>query len=210
MIPFCLFQCNSNRMSAAAFGPVQALSAACPARPRSPHGRRALAAPTRRCAVTDDTLPQTLHRHRHYTATDAAALSRRYAATDATPPPTLRRPRRYTATDATPPHTLHRSRCYTTLDATPSHTLHRSRCYTATDTAPLPMPHRPRRCAVPTIRCHRCYTATNATPPQTLHRHRHCTAPDAAPPSTLSCPDATPCRRIPLASHTQYDIDPMK
>ena len=159
MIPFCLFQCNSNRMSAAAFGPAQAPSAACPARPRSPHGRRALAAPTRRCAVTDDTplqmphhprrcaaldatpsptplccpddtLPQTLHRHRHYTATDAAAPSRRYAATDATPPPTL---------------------------------------------------HRPRRCAVPTIRCHRCYTTPDATPPSTLRRHRRYAAPVLRP-----------------------------
>ena len=175
MIPFCLFQCNSNRMSAAAFGPAQAPSDACPARPRSQHVRRALAAPTRRCAVTDDTPLQMLHRHR------------RYAATDATPPP-----------DDTPPSTLRRP------DDTLPQMLHHP-----------PTLHRPRRCAVPTIRCHRCYTATNATPPQTLHRHRHCTAPDAAPPSTLSCPDATPPRHYalpphPMTSHTQYDIDPMK
>ena len=198
MIPFCLFQCNSNRMSAAAFGPAQAPSDACPARPRSPHGRRALTAPTRRCAVTNDTPLQMLHRHRRYAATDATPPP------DDTPPSTLRRPDDTLPQMLHHPPTLHHPRrC-----AVPTIRCHR--CYTTPPTL-----HRPRRCAVPTIRCHRCYTATNATPPQTLHRHRHCTAPDAAPPSTLSCPDATPPRHYalpphPMTSHTQYDIDPMK
>ena len=163
MIPFCLFQCNSNRMSAAAFGPAQAPSDACPARPRSPHGRRALTAPTRRCAVTDATPPQMLHCHRC-----------RCAVT-----------------------TIRRYRCHTTHDAAPPSTLHRHR----------------RRCAVPTIRCHRCYTTPDATPPSPLRRHRRYAATDATPPPmlhhprrcaapTLRRPGTTPCRCLPMASHT--------
>ena len=175
MIPFCLFQCNSNRMSAAAFGQAQALSAACPARPRSPHVRRALAAPTRRCAVTDDTPLQMLHRHRRYTATDAAAPSRRYAATDATPPPAAP-PRSTPLPPAAPlPQMLPPPRRYTALAAAPS------RRYAATDATPPPTLHHPRRCAAPTLRC-----------------------PDATPPRYYALPPH------PMASHTQYDIDPMK
>lgn len=186
MIPFCLFQCNSNRMSAAAFGPAQALSAACPARPRSQHGRRALAAPTRRCAVTDATPPQMPHRHRC-----------RCAVT------TIRRYRCHTTPDAAPPSTLHRHRrrC-----AVPTIRCHRR--YTATDTTPPPTPlrcpdntlpqmqHHPRRYTALAAAPSRRYAATDATPPPTLHHPRRCAAP------TLRRPGTTPCRRLPMASHT--------
>ena len=160
MIPFCLFQCNSNRMSAAAFGPAQAPSDACPARPRSQHVRRALAAPTRRCAVTDDTPPQMSHRHQC-----------RCAVT------TIRRYRCHTTHDAAPPSTLHRHRRRCAVP-----TIHRPRrCAVTDDTLPQ-MLHHPRRCAVPTIRCHRCYTTPDDTPPSTLR------CPDATPPRYYALP----------------------
>ena len=194
MIPFCLFQCNSNRMSAAAFGQAQALSAACPARPRSQHVRRALAAPTRRCAVTDDTPLQMLHRHRCRCAVTTIRRYRCHTTPDAAPPstlhrhrrrcavPTIRCHRRYTATDTTPPQTP--LRC---PDNTLPQMLHHPRRYTALAAAPS-----------------RRYAATDATPPPMLHHPRRCAATDATPPRYYALPLS------PLASHTQYDIDPMK
>ncbi len=176
MIPFCLFQCNSNRMSAAAFGPVQAPSDACPARPRSPHGRRALAAPTRRCAVTDDTPPQMLHRPRRCAV------------------PTIRHYRCHTTHDAAPPSTLHRHRrrcavptirchrCYTTPDATPPSPLRRP-----DDTLPQ-MLHHPRRYTALAAAPSRRYTATDATPPPMLHHPRRCAATDATLPRYYALP----------------------
>ena len=181
MIPFCLFQCNSNRMSAAAFGPAQAPSDACPARPRSPHGRRALTAPTRRCAVTDATPPQMLHCHRCRCAVTTIRRYRCHTTHDAAPPSTLHRHRRRCAVP-----TIRCHRCYTTPDATPPSPLRRP-----DDTLPQ-MLHHPRR-----------YTALAAAPPPTIRCHRCYTTPDATPPSTLRCPDATPPRyyALPLSPH---------
>lgn len=78
-------------------------------------------------------------------------------------------------------------------DDTPPQMLHRHLLYISLGAAPPS-----------TLRRHRRYAATDATPPPTLHHPRRCAAP------TLRRPGTTPCRRLPMASYTQYDIDPMK
>ena len=170
MIPFCLFQCNSNRMSAAAFGPAQAPSDACPARPRSQHVRRALAAPTRRCAVTDDTPPQMSHRHQCRCAVTTIRRYRCHTTHDAAPPSTLHRHRRRCAVP-----TIRCHRCYTTPDDTPPSTLRRHRRYAATDATPPSTLRRP-----------------DDTLPQMLHHPRRYTTLDAALPRRYAAPVLRP------------------